>query len=207
MFSIELTCLVNSISLSPLTLLTELPRSYTMSINLSIKGRTFMTLSVIGILGRVHRAGCGIIICIPCFFFYRISSSHIFNSVCWSHALVNGPTSKRPASDGGRCSGQLLMMWSAVCSGSPHSHAALSASPHFFMEALYRPTPVCSQFRVVQCFRLSSSPLTPSCGSDTWRCTRVGPDASHSCFHVSAIHASFDRSSGMTFSISRASLL
>ena len=83
-----------------------------------------------------------------------ISSSHIFNSVCWSHALVNGPTSKRPASDGGRCSGQLLMMWSAVCSGSPHSHAALSASPHFFMEALYRPTPVRSLFRVVQCFRL-----------------------------------------------------
>ena len=96
------------------------------------------------------------------FFFYRISSSHIFNSVCWSHALVNGPTSKRPASDGGRCSGQLLMMWSAVCSGSPHSHAALSAIPHFFMEALYRPTPVRSLFRVVQCFRLSSSPLTPS---------------------------------------------
>ena len=140
-------------------------------------------------------------------FFYRISSSHIFNSVCWSHALVNGPTSKRPASDGGRCSGQLLMMWSAVCSGSPHSHAALSASPHFFMEALYRPTPVRSLFRVVQCFRLSSSPLTPSSGSDTWRCTRVGPDASHSCFHVAAIHASFDRSSGMTLSISWASLL
>ena len=99
------------------------------------------------------------------FFFYRISSYHIFNSVCWSHALVNGPTSKRPASDGGRCSGQLLMMWSAVCSGSPHSHAALSARPHFFMEALYRPTPVRSLFRVVQCFRLSSSPLTPSSDS------------------------------------------
>ena len=131
-----------------------------------------------------------------------VSSSHIFNSVCWSHALVNGPTSKRPASDGGRCSGQLLMMWSAVCSGSPHSHAALSASPHFFMEALYRPTPVRSLFRVVQCFRLSSSPLTPSPGSDTWRCTRVGPDASHSCFHVAASQASFDRSSGMTLSIS-----
>ena len=66
----------------------------------------------------------------PCdFFFFRISSSHIVNSVCWSHALVNGPTSKRPASDGGLCSWQLLMMWSAVCSGSPHSHAALSASP------------------------------------------------------------------------------
>ena len=46
--------------------------------------------------------------------FCRISSYYIVNSVCWSHALVNGPTSKRPASDGGLCSGQLLMMWSAV---------------------------------------------------------------------------------------------
>ena len=110
--------------------------------------------------------------------------------MCWSHALVNGPTSKRPASEGGRCSGQLLMMWSAVCSGSPQSHAALSASPHFFMDALYRPTPIRSMFRVVQYFRLRSSPLTPSP-------TRVGPDASHSCFHVAAIHASFDRSSYM----------
>ena len=97
---------------------------------------------------------------------------------------------------------QLLVMWSAVCSGSPHSHAALSASPHFFMDALYRPTPVRNQFRVVQCFRHISSPLTSSAGFDTWRCTRVGPDASHSCFHVAAIHASFDRSSGMTLSIS-----
>ena len=75
-------------------------------------------------------------------------SSHIVNSVCWSHALVKGPTSKRPASDGGRCSGQLLMMWSAVCSASPHSHASLP-SPHFVMDALYRPTPVRSLFRVV----------------------------------------------------------
>ena len=39
-----------------------------------------------------------------------IVSSHIVNSVCWSHALVKGPTSKRPASDGGRFSGQLLKM-------------------------------------------------------------------------------------------------
>ena len=106
-------------------------------------------------------------------FFFRISSSHIVNSVCWSHALVNGPTSKRPASDGGLCSGQLLMMWSAVCTGSIHSHAALSASPHFFMDSLYRPTPVRSLLRVVQCFRLRSSALTPSPGSDTWRFIRV----------------------------------
>ena len=112
--------------------------------------------------------------------------------------LVISPTSKRPASDVGRCSGQLLMMWSAVCTGSPHSHAALSASPNFFMDALYRRTPVRSLFRVVQCFWLRSSRLTPCPWSDTWRCTRVVPGASHSCFHVAAIHAS----SGMTLSIS-----
>ena len=46
----------------------------------------------------------------------RRVSSHIVNSVCWSHALGKGPTSKRPASDGGRCSGQLLVIWSADCS-------------------------------------------------------------------------------------------
>ena len=46
--------------------------------------------------------------------FFRVSSYYIVNSVSWSHALVNGPTSKRPASDGGLGSGQLLMMWSAV---------------------------------------------------------------------------------------------
>ena len=91
---------------------------------------------------------------VPCLseiFFFRISSSHIFNSICWSHALVIGPTSKRPASDGGRCSGQLLMMWAAVYSCSLHSHAALSASPQFSM---YGPTPIRSLFRTVQWFRL-----------------------------------------------------
>ena len=40
-----------------------------------------------------------------------------------------------------------------------------------------------------------------------WRCTRVGPGASHSCFHVAAIVASFDRSSVMTLSIVWASYL
>ena len=139
----------------------------------------------------------------PCFLFLSYIISHVLSiqSVS-SHALVNSPTSKRPASDGGRCRGQLLMMWSAVCSGSPHSHAALSTSPHFFMDALYRSIPFRCLFRVVQSFRFRSSPLMPSPGPVTWRCTRVGPDASHSCFHDTAIHASFDRSSGMTRIIS-----
>ena len=30
---------------------------------------------------------------------------HIVNSVCWSHARVNDPTSETPVSDGGLCIG------------------------------------------------------------------------------------------------------
>ena len=33
--------------------------------------------------------------------FFRIYHIIIVNSVCCSHAMVSGPTSKRPASDGG----------------------------------------------------------------------------------------------------------
>ena len=69
------------------------------------------------------------------------SNKFIVNSVCCSRALVSGPTSKVLASGGGLGSGQLLMMWSAVCSGSPHSHAALSAHPTYswlIMETMIR---------------------------------------------------------------------
>ena len=48
--------------------------------------------------------------------------AEIVNSVCWSHALVNGPTSKMPASDGGLCIGQLLMM--------PYSRGGFAALRH-----------------------------------------------------------------------------
>ena len=53
-FSISLPFLVNSTILSPLMLLSELPPSYIMTINLSVMGRTFMTLSVVDILDSVH---------------------------------------------------------------------------------------------------------------------------------------------------------
>ena len=89
------------------------------------------------------------------FFLFRVSSYQIVNSVCWSHALVNGSTSKTPASDGGLCRGQLLMMWSAICSGSPHSHGALSASPHYFMDTLYRPTHRCQPAVILAWFKTS----------------------------------------------------
>ena len=130
------------------------------------------------------------------FFFIRVSSYQIVNSVCWSHAMANGPHFEEAIF------GWWSMNWAAVddvvsCLFCSHSHAALSGSPHFFMDAFYRPTPVRSLFRVIQCVQLRSSPLRPSPGSD----------ASHSCFHAAAIYASFDRSSGMTLSISWASLL
>ena len=53
--------------------------------------------------------------------------SQMSNSVSSSHALVSGLSWKRPASEGGLYRGQVLIICSADCSGSPHSHAALSA--------------------------------------------------------------------------------
>ena len=53
---------MNSTSLSPFTLLSELPRSYVMTVNLLMMGRTFMTLSVVGMLDSRR----GITTCIPC---------------------------------------------------------------------------------------------------------------------------------------------
>ena len=57
---------------------------------------------------------------------------------------------------------------------------------------------VSSDFKAVHCFLLRSSPLMPSPGSDMWLWTWVGPDASRSCCQAAAIHASLDRSLGMT---------
>ena len=48
------------------------------------------------------------------FVYHRIRSlTQSVGAMLWS-------TLKRPASDGGLYNGQLLMMWSAACSGSPH---------------------------------------------------------------------------------------
>ena len=127
--------------------------------------------------------------------------------VSCSHALVSGPTRKRPSSEGGLCRGQAVMMWLAVCSGSPHSHAGLSVRPHFFIGALKQPTPVRRRFRRVHCRRGRSSPSAPSPGSRIWWCMRVCPADSHSCFHAAASQALVDRSSGMEVSISWAAKL
>ncbi len=58
----------------------------------------------------------------------RLSSSFVYhqmaNLVSCSHALVSGPKWKRPASEGGLYRGQPVIICSAVCSVSPHSHAA-----------------------------------------------------------------------------------
>ena len=92
------------------------------------------------------------------FFFFRVSLYQIVNSVCWSHAMANGSNFEEARF------GWWSMYWAAVdyvvsCLFCSHSHAALSASPHFFVDSLYRtvqstctPTPVRSLFRVDSVF-------------------------------------------------------
>ena len=139
------------------------------------------------------------------------SSSFVYhqmaNSVSCSHALVSGPKWKRPASEGGLYMGQPVIMCSAVCSGSPHSHAALSDRPHFFKDDLKRLTPVRRRFSEVHRWRGMSSPATPPPGSGMYRWMREGPAVSHDCFQVAANQASLDKSSGIDCSISCAALL
>ena len=90
------------------------------------------------------------------------------------------------------CSGQWPNFEEASFGWWSSGHAAaLSGSPHFFMDALYRSTPVRSLFST-QIFSLDAF---------SWVRYSGGPDASHSWFKAAAIHASFDRSSGMTLSI------
>lgn len=123
------------------------------------------------------------------------------NLVLSSHALVSGPTWKRPASDGGLYRGQVVIMCSADCSGSPHLHAV------HFIEDLKQATPWCRRFSRVHCRRGRSSPLTPPLGSQMYLCTQEGPADSNSCFQDAASHALVDKSSGVEQSNFCAALL
>ena len=129
------------------------------------------------------------------------SSSFVYhqmtNSVSCSHALVSGPRSKRPASEGGLYKGQPVIMCSAVCSISPHSHAELLDKPHFLIHDLKRPTPQRRRFRDVHWWRGRSSPFTPPAGSRIYRCMRQGSAVSHDVFKAVANLASLDKSLGM----------
>ena len=103
-------------------------------------------------------------------FFFRVSSSYLYvqlRVVQPRHHLrshLEEAQGLRPSSVGGLYRGQEVIMSSAVCSGSPHSHTALSVRPHFFMDALKQPTPVRRRFRRVHCRRGRSSPSAPSQG-------------------------------------------
>ena len=88
---------------------------------------------------------------------------------------------------------------------SPQAHAALLT---LVLTSSYMTCSDQPQFVVCLIYFLqTSTPSTPSLVPDTWWCGRVGPNASQSCFHAAAIHASFDRSSWMKPSISWASIL
>ena len=83
-----------------------------------------------------------------------------YNSVCWSYALVNGPTSKRPASDGGRCDQPSVL--------ARHTHM-LHCPPSPLLHGCSVPTtPVRSLFRASSVFDSCLLPcrllLGPICG-------------------------------------------
>ena len=56
------------------------------------------------------------------FFFFHVSSYQIVNSVCWSHSMANGPNFEEDRFGWWSMYsiGQLLIMWSAIC--SVHTH-------------------------------------------------------------------------------------
>ena len=135
--------------------------------------------------------------------------SHVFILQYCSHALVSGPTWKKPASEGGLYRGHIMvtMMCSAHCSGSPHLHAALYLSGPMTFSLLIWSSRLQRRFSRVHCRCGRSSPSTPPPGSQMYWCIRDGPADSHSCFRDNASYALVDKSSGMEFSISCAALL
>lgn len=75
------------------------------------------------------------------------------------HAMPS-PTWKRRPFEGSLYRGPEVMIWSAVYSGWPHPHTALSARPHFLMDDMnWR------RFSSVHCKCCRCSPWTPTPGS------------------------------------------
>ena len=70
-----------------------------------------------------------------CFTGQHMEASSFASSLFYQlGALVSVPPPKKQTSEGGLCGGQPLMMCSAICSGSSHWQASLSANPHFLMD-------------------------------------------------------------------------
>ena len=110
---------------------------------------------------------------------------HSCSSVSRSQVLVALSTSISPISTVvGLNIWQSLMMWSAVCSGAPHSQLALSARPHARVDDLNWPTPVRKRFSIVHCRRGSSLPVTCSCGESKKRWSIDGSATCHYIFQL-----------------------
>ena len=113
-------------------------------------------------------------------FFLRMSSGQMLSSVEASQDLVPSSRLIRPCSPfGGLWWGQSSMMWSTVCSSTPHSQAEVDLRPHFFINAPNLPTPVRRRLNVVHCLRGRSWPGTWS-GVLMYLCSLVWSAASHS---------------------------
>ena len=78
------------------------------------------------------------------------SNGQMLSSVEASQDLVPSSRLIRPCSPfGGLWWGQSSMMWSTVCSSTPHSQAEVDLRPHFFINAPNLPTPVRRRLNVV----------------------------------------------------------
>ena len=79
---------------------------------------------------------------------------------CRSHSTVAGHGLVRFVWDprGGPSLVHSSRMWSAVCSGAPHRHAAEELRPQRYMLAAKRPTPVRRRLRVTHSLQGRSSP-------------------------------------------------
>ena len=132
-------------------------------------------------------------------------SSFLISAFCSSvssiHVLVALSTSISPLSRvGGLNIWQSLMMWSAVCSGAPHSQLALSARPHARIDDLNLPTPVRQRFSIVHsivhCQRGSSSPVTCFRGESKKRWSIDGSATCHCIFQLFLSQESLETSGG-----------
>ena len=90
---------------------------------------------------------------------YKRGQSQISSLLLSSQSRVETSTSDSPwAPCGGRWRWHALMIWSAVCSSSPHSQTGLWARPHLCMLALKRPTPVRRRLSFTHAWRGRSEP-------------------------------------------------
>ena len=69
------------------------------------------------------------------------------------HRVSSSKTVRPRASCGAQCMGSVIRMWSAVCSGAPHSQFGEGARPYLCIDECNHPTPVRRRLSLTQAVR------------------------------------------------------